>query len=56
MLPAGEHDVSIEILGPAGTVVDVVNAGATIAPGQHSFLTRHWIAPVPVTKPETKSR
>ncbi len=52
MLPAGEHDVSIEILGPAGTVVDVVNAGVTIAPGRHSFVTRHWVAPVPVTKPK----
>ena len=49
MLPAGEHDVSIEIINAAGRVIDSIDAGVTILPGQRSFLTRHWIAPAPAT-------
>jgi hypothetical protein len=56
MLPAGEHDVRIEIVNPAGAVIDVIDAGVTISPMQHSFLTRHWIAPVPVAKPKASSK
>ncbi len=56
MLPAGEHDVRIEIMNPAGAVVDVIDVGVTISPMQHSFLTRHWIAPVPVATPRADSK
>ncbi|UCB53807.1 MAG: hypothetical protein JSW45_07485 [Thiotrichales bacterium] len=48
MLPAGEHDVSIEIVNAAGRVIDAVEARVDIEPMQHRFLTRHWIAPVPL--------
>lgn len=48
MLPAGEQDVSIEIVNAAGKVIDVIDAGVTIVPRKRSFITRHWIAPVPV--------
>ena len=47
VLPVGTHDVSIEIVNAAGRVVDVVDASVNIAPMQHSFITRHWVAPVP---------
>jgi hypothetical protein len=56
MLPAGEHDVRIEIVNPTGAVVDVIDVGVTISPKQHSFLTRHWIAPVPVATPKVSSK
>jgi len=56
MLPAGQQDVSIEILNAAGSVVDVINASVDIRPQQLSFLTRHWIAPVPVQKQIVNSR
>lgn len=46
-LPAGEHDVSIEIVNSSGAVIDVINMGVNIEPMQHSFATRHWVAPVP---------
>ena len=48
VLPVGQQDVSIEIVNAAGRVVDSIDASVNIMPRQHSFLTRHWIAPVPV--------
>ncbi len=50
MLPAGEHAVSIEILNAAGRVIDVIETTIDIEPMKRSFVTKHWIAPVPVTK------
>ena len=50
MLPAGEHAVSIEILNAAGRVIDVIDTTIEIVPMKRSFVTRHWIAPVPVQK------
>ena len=55
-LPAGEQEVSIEILNAAGSVVDVINARVEIQPRRQTFLTRHWIAPVPVQKQIVNSR
>ncbi len=51
LLPAGQHDVSIELVNAAGRVIDVIDASVNILPEQHSFLTRHWIAPMPVETP-----
>lgn len=48
VLPAGQQNVSIEIVNTAGNVLDIIEASIDIQPGQHTFLTRHWIAPVPV--------
>jgi hypothetical protein len=56
MLPAGQHDVNIEIINAAGRVVDVINASVDIRSRQRTFLTRHWIAPVPVHKNVVSNR
>ena len=48
VLPVGQQEVSIEIVNAAGRVIDSIDASVNILPRQHSFLTRHWIAPVPV--------
>ncbi len=48
ILPVGQQDVSIDIVNAAGRVIDSIEASVNIRPRQHSFLTRHWIAPVPV--------
>jgi hypothetical protein len=48
MLPVGQQDVSIEIENAAGRVIDSIDTRVNILPRQLSFLTRHWIAPVPV--------
>ena len=56
ILPAGEQDVSIEILNAAGRPIDVIKAGVEIQPRRRTFLTRHWIAPVPVQKQIVNSR
>jgi len=48
MLPAGQQDVSIEVVNAAGRVIDTIDASVNIIPQQLSFLTRHWIAPAPV--------
>lgn len=48
ILPVGQQDVSIDIVNAAGRVIDSINASVNIKSRQHSFLTRHWIAPVPV--------
>ena len=50
VLPVGQQSVSIEIINAAGHVVDNIEAVVDIQPGQRSFLTRHWVAPVPVKK------
>jgi hypothetical protein len=56
ILPAGEQDVSIEILNAAGRPIDVIKASVEIQPRRRTFLTRHWIAPVPVQKQIVNSR
>jgi hypothetical protein len=56
ILPAGEQDVSIEILNAAGRAVDVIEADVEIRTQQRTFLTHHWIAPVPVQKHIVNSR
>lgn len=48
LLPAGQQRVSIEIVNSAGRVVDTIEAGVEVLPGKLSFLTRHWVAPVPM--------
>jgi hypothetical protein len=48
ILPVGQQDVSIDIVNAAGRVIDSIDASVNIQPRKHSFLTRHWIAPVPV--------
>jgi hypothetical protein len=47
-LPAGQRQIRIEIVNSAGRVVDIIDAGVDVLPGQLSFLTRHWVAPIPL--------
>ena len=47
-LPAGQQQVSIEIINAAGQPVDVIEAEVDIKPERITFLTPHWIAPKPV--------
>ncbi|MGB5277685.1 MAG: hypothetical protein WBO16_08545 [Gammaproteobacteria bacterium] len=47
-LPAGQQHVSIEIVNRAGRVVDTMEADVDVQAGKLGFLTRHWVAPVPV--------
>ncbi len=49
MLPAGQQQVSIELVNAAGRVVDSIDATIDVKPQQRTFLTRHWMAPIPVT-------
>jgi hypothetical protein len=56
ILPPGQHDVSIEIINAAGRAVDAINASVNIKQQQRTFLTRHWVAPVPVQKHIVNSR
>ena len=48
MLPTGQQQVSIELVNAAGRVVDSIDATVDIRPKQRTFLTRHWIAPIPL--------
>jgi uncharacterized protein len=48
VLPVGRKDISIQIVNAAGRVIDSIDTSVDILPRQHSFQTRHWIAPVPV--------
>lgn len=48
MLPTGQQQVSIELVNAAGRVVDSIDAAVDIQPKQRTFLTRHWVAPVPL--------
>lgn len=45
-LPAGEHQVTIQMLNAAGHAVDVMNDRITIKPGVINFVIKHWNAPV----------
>lgn len=45
-LPAGEHQVKIQMLNAAGRAVDVMDQKVTIKPGQTSFVIKHWNAPI----------
>ncbi len=49
-LPAGEHQLRIQMLNTAGRMVDVINEKVLIKAGQISFVIKHWNAPVVVMK------
>jgi hypothetical protein len=50
LLPVGEHNVQIQLLNPAGRVVDVIDDTVDIKPEQTSFVIKHWNTPVPKKK------
>ncbi|MFV2004033.1 MAG: COG3014 family protein [Gammaproteobacteria bacterium] len=46
-LPAGEHQVQLQLLNAAGQLVDTINETVIIKPKKSSFVIKHWVAPVP---------
>lgn len=46
-LPQGEHKVQIEVVGPAGNVVDTINRKVKIKAGAKSVVSKRWTAPEP---------
>ncbi len=56
MLPVGQQQVSIELVNAAGRVVDSIDATIDVKPQQRTFLTRHWMAPIPVTAYKTAKK
>ncbi len=48
-LPAGDYSVSLEFLSPGGVVVDRLSHRVSIGADQKTFLTEHWISPLPKT-------
>lgn len=47
LLPAGSHDVRMDVINRAGVVVDSYHIPVTIREGSKTFLSEHWIAPRP---------
>ena len=56
LLPAGQREISIEIVNAAGRLVDTIDASIDIQAQQRTFMTRHWIAPVPVKTTMTSNK
>ncbi|MDH5473206.1 MAG: hypothetical protein OEY87_03435 [Gammaproteobacteria bacterium] len=46
-LPAGQQLVRLEVIGPGGTIVDVIELSANILQGKKTILSEHWTAPRP---------
>ena len=44
-LPQGQHNVSIDIMGPAGNVVDTIRKKVNIKAGAKSIIFERWTAP-----------
>lgn len=44
-LPAGQHDVSIEIHNSSGGLVDTISKSVTVQSGKIAFVTDRWVVP-----------
>jgi len=44
-LPAGEHKVAIEVVGPAGNVIDTITRNVKIKVGTKSVVSKRWTTP-----------
>lgn len=44
-LPEGEHSVSIEVVGPAGVVIDTIKRTVKIKAGKKSVVSKRWTVP-----------
>ena len=44
-LPAGQHDVNIEIHNASGSLVDTIRKKVTVQSGKTAFLTERWVVP-----------
>ena len=47
LLPAGQHDVKLEVIGSDGIVADTIELSASIKSGEMTILSEHWTAPRP---------
>jgi len=45
-LPEGDYSLAIELLNPAGYMVDVIYENVSIKRGQLSVISKHWTSPV----------
>ncbi|TNF35320.1 MAG: hypothetical protein EP315_06060 [Gammaproteobacteria bacterium] len=52
MLPAGIHEVHMDVIGMGGAVVDSYSIPVTIKAGRKTIVSEHWTAPRPVVQPQ----
>ena len=50
-LPEGKHNLTMDIIGPGGVVVDSYNMPVTVKAGRKTIISEHWTAPRPVVQP-----
>lgn len=50
-LPAGKHEVDIEVVGPMGNVVDTIKRVVNIKAGAKTVVSKRWISPEPKVVP-----
>jgi len=50
-LKEGPHKVDIEVVGPAGNVIDIITRNVKIKAGAKSVVSKRWTAPEPKTVP-----
>jgi hypothetical protein len=55
MLPPGQHQLSLEVLGRSGRVLDRYDQPVTIRAGRKTIIARHWTAPRPVSRSGTQT-
>jgi uncharacterized protein len=48
LLPAGEHNLKVEVIGAGGVLRDTINMSVNIKAGRKTILNQYWTAPVPV--------
>lgn len=52
LLPAGSHELRMDVIGMGGIIVDTYNIPVTIKAGRKTILSEHWTAPRPVIQPQ----
>jgi hypothetical protein len=48
MLPAGQHQVDLDVIGHGGRVIDRFSLPVNIRAGRKTIISRHWTAPRPL--------
>jgi hypothetical protein len=51
MLPAGQHRVSLEVIGQLGQVIDRIDFSVTIKARRKTIISKHWTAQRPGRQP-----
>ena len=47
-LPAGQHDLKVEVYGQGGVLRDTMIIPVNVQSGRKSIISRHWVAPAPL--------